>query len=109
MPSGQLQSRFGYALFGSYLIIPYFDKKNIFHYFTVSNAQNASFNSLPPYFIYDITVDMRLDGGLGDVAEGLQPQYQWQSAALARDARPYLPIAQTPARLAQARGNRAEE
>jgi gliding motility-associated-like protein len=67
MPSGQLQSRFGYALFGSYLIIPYFDKKNIFHYFTVSNAQNASFNSLPPYFIYDITVDMRLDGGLGDV------------------------------------------
>ena len=49
------------------------------------------------------------DGGLGDVAEGLQPQYQWQSVPLARDARPYLPIAQTPARPARARSNRAEE
>ena len=47
-------------------------------------------------------------GGLGDVADGLQPQCQWQSAALARDARPYPPIAQTPALLAQARGNRAQ-
>ena len=48
------------------------------------------------------------DGGLGDVADGIQPQYLWQSPALALDARPYPPIAQTPAPPAQARGNRAQ-
>ena len=66
MPNGDLQPRLGLSLFSCYLIIPYQSDKKKYHYFLISNTRNTT-NSSPPYFIYDLTIDMSLDGGLGDV------------------------------------------
>jgi gliding motility-associated-like protein len=66
MPNGDLQPRFGYPQFGCYLIIPFQSDKSKFHYIFVSTRQKIE-SDAPPYFIYDLTIDMRLDGGLGDV------------------------------------------
>ena len=63
------------------------------------SAESILLGIFPMYPLIQVRLDAP-DGGLGDVAEGLQTQYQWQSVPLARDARPYLPIAQTLARLA---------